>query len=123
MEQNRDMELIRNLLLSIRDNDRSLVADYDLRTRAYHVQLLIEAGYIEGNVIRGGATGMPENYMIRWITWRGHDFLDASANPKVWQWAKENVLKPGVSWSVDLLLQKLKQEAQHLLFPPTPPHN
>jgi hypothetical protein len=73
-----------------------------------------DAGLIEAAIAKG-PDGSPAGAVIIRMTWAGHDFLDAARDDTVWRKAKDNVLKPGVSWTFDLLKQTLKALAQQQL--------
>jgi hypothetical protein len=65
-----------------------LPEDLDLRDRpaeeiAYHLKLLIDAGFVDAEPYLSGGFG------IKTITWRGHEFLDDTRDPTVWKKAKE----------------------------------
>src|SRR5215813_3685824 len=102
----RDMDIVRHLLLWV-ESDRTLQLPSDVtqETFAYHAQLMIDAGLIEGTVHYGSRRGIraPDAFHIQRLTWAGHDFLEAARNDTVWRTAKEKILKPGVSWTFDLL--------------------
>ena len=76
--------------------------------------LLIEHGFLHGKII-GGPKGLPRAALIFRMTWQGHEFLDAARNETVWQTAKEKMLKPGVSWTFDLLREALTALAKQQL--------
>jgi hypothetical protein len=59
---------------------------------------------------------IPSEARITRLTWAGHDFLDSSRDNKIWQLAKEHVIKPGVSWSFLILVEWLKLEARRQFF-------
>jgi hypothetical protein len=109
----RNMDLIRLLLLRSEGDEAARVAceQFSLEERGYHVQLLIDAKLIEGEAIRG-----PEGHFIGAVvarlTWAGHDFLESVRDDTLWAKAKKYVLKPGVSWSFDLLKEWAKHEAK-----------
>jgi hypothetical protein len=69
--------------------------------------LLEQAGYIDALV---AAHKRPYAFQIFALTWEGHEFLDAMRDDTVWKKAKENVIKPGASWTVQLLFEWLKAE-------------
>jgi len=107
----RNMDLIRFLLLRS-EGDESAKAEcekFTVEERAYHVQLLIDASFVEGFVRRdprGGFTGA----IISRITWNGYEFLQSVQNDKLWNKAKTHVLKAGASWTFDILKEWLKLE-------------
>jgi hypothetical protein len=118
-EHRRDPGLIRDILLCMeRGDDRRHLAKPDPDRFRYHIRLMIEAGLIEGNVVRMG-----EGYAVMVedpaITNRGHDLLDAIRADNVWRKVSERLLTVGGSIAVDLLIQLAKNEAAKLLgLPP-----
>jgi len=106
-EMKRDMDLVRDLLMYI-ENDPTFDGQswqnlelpdemYDKhRTEeiAYHVGLLIEAGFIRGQL---GATAPT----ISKLTWNGHEFLDNIKDRDIWHKAKQRIKGlPGVALTV-----------------------
>jgi hypothetical protein len=77
--------------------------------------LLKEAGLIKGKVAppsaMKGASVIPSAAIIKDLTWLGHDFASSIKSDKVWDSSKERLKKAG-SWTFDLLLECLKQEAK-----------
>jgi hypothetical protein len=90
------------------------LSGYDATTIYGHIELLIESGFVDGKIIRIHA-GIVGGVMITKITWKGHDFLDAARNDKLWSKAQKVFLKPGVAFTVDILLEWLKTQAKSSL--------
>jgi hypothetical protein len=115
----RDMDVIRRIVLALRDSDRAIesVDGLDLPTYNMHAALLVEAGLAEGNVNHyyENATNIPDQVGLYRLTWEGQDFADSIDDDTVWQKAKEHVIKPGASWSFAVLGEWLKAEARHRL--------
>ncbi|WP_165347249.1 DUF2513 domain-containing protein [Gottfriedia acidiceleris] len=82
----RDMELIRNLLFIIEEQENdcqqlNIPSGYEKEVVVYHLKLLEQANYLE-NVIRYADN---EAYIIRSsITWIGHEFLGSIRNDTNW---------------------------------------
>jgi hypothetical protein len=83
---------------------------------AEHVEILIEAGLLKGEVKRspGGRTLV----LVSRLTWAGHDFLDAMGDESIWARAKESILKPAGGVAFDVLLDWLKWQAKKQLGMP-----
>ena len=93
----RDMDLVRTLMLGMEGpgfdgvrqvrpvpGDRELgVTEENYDRIAYHLTLLVEAGFIKGRLF---ARGMP---VVSGLTWEGHEFLDAVRDDGVWDKTKE----------------------------------
>jgi hypothetical protein len=84
---------------------------YDRATILEHINLLLEEGFINGS-IQNNCDGLIDAVTISRLTWKGHDFLDASRDESIWLKAKETILKPAASITFSLLLEWLKEEAK-----------
>ncbi len=93
----RDMDLIRGMVLAIRDHDgqpsatelQSLVCNVDNAVFGYHILLLIQAAMmtaVETGVRkdRHGVTNLA-------LTWSGQDFADNIANDGIWASARKTL--------------------------------
>ncbi len=109
----RDMDVVRDLLLRSEAADGSVSINDALET--YHVRIMLDARLIEGRISEEITSDAPRNSHIHNLTWAGHDFLDAARDETVWRTAKEKVLKPGVSWTFELLKDVLKALAKQQL--------
>jgi len=112
----RDMELIRLLLLEQESGEpQPEIKSYPEQMVVHNIALMLDAGLIDGSTM-AGSDGVPCAAVILRLTWAGHDFLDATRDPKIWKLAKEKLLKPGISWSFSLLIEYLKSEAHLRIF-------
>jgi hypothetical protein len=79
----RDIDLVRQILLDLEAGGSSAdwldidIEAYSPEQMDYHLDLLVEAGFIR---TASAARGHP----LR-LTWEGHEFLDAARNEKRWQ--------------------------------------
>jgi Hypothetical protein (DUF2513) len=110
----RDMDCIRDLLMAVAKDDLSTwEAKYsDFRIKAYHVQLLLDAGFATGRVqwLEQGNRQVAGPYFIWRLTWAGEEFRKSIEKDSVWEKAKQDVMKAGASWTVELLKEWLKIE-------------
>ena len=113
----RDPELIRLILKDLQEiplgeiiEDAKYHDRYDDAIVREHMRLLIEEGFVLG--ITQSDRGKISHVSLEKLTWKGHDFFDAAQDNSVWQKAKEVVLKPGISFTWDILLEWLKDEAK-----------
>lgn len=117
----RDLDLVRTMLNHVKDTPplkpftRIEVEGYDQPTIIEHLELLIEANLIKGQVRRhsGGAA-----YTISRLTWDGQDFLDAAKNDSVWNRAKKAVIESSKSFTFGLLRRWLEYQAGQALGMP-----
>jgi hypothetical protein len=118
----RDFDLIRRIMVQVEKVpaghlvDESLIEflgldrEYDRETILEHIKLILEEGLVRGKVHE--SFGANDSFNITGITWKGHDFIDASKDETIWGKAKETVLKPTASITFGILLEWLKQEAK-----------
>ncbi len=109
----RDMDVVRKLLLRAETAQGSVSVNDPLET--YHVRIMLDAGLIDGRISADVTSDAPRHSHIHNLTWAGHDFLDAARDETVWRTAKEKVLKPGASWTFELLKEILKGLARQQL--------
>jgi Hypothetical protein (DUF2513) len=111
----RDMELIRALMLMIesRDDDTDFeIAGYDGSQIDYHLEILIEAGLVIGEMRNYIGSSRPMS-MIERLFWEGHEFLDNARNEPVWKEAMRTIADKGGSTTVGVLTQLLASVAKH----------
>lgn len=104
----RDFELIRLILMEVKRipagekfTDIDHLTGYDKATVYAHVSLLLDAGLIEGNVIKimKGINGIS----ISGITWEGYNFIDDIENDDIWKKVTDKIKEKGISVSFDML--------------------
>jgi len=110
------MDLVRELLLRIEglnieagsaaflsaSQEPLAIEGDDPDSIAYHVHLLMKAGYIDPTKTQGA-----DSFGIRGLTWSGHDFLDSIRDPEIWRKTKEGAEKAG-GFTVSLLADLAK---------------
>jgi hypothetical protein len=116
----RDMSLIRELMLKLEDmptdsfqvwsiqyDDELLAVDgRSMGEIAYHLKLILEAGFMEPHDGQGMTS-----FTYSGLTWAGHDFVDSVRDPEVWRQVKERAQQAG-SFTVDLLIGLAKAYAK-----------
>lgn len=115
----RDMELIRQILhkteaLEFIDDDPYEPYCGETYSEVYQIALMKDAGLVDAKIKVTG--GIPSEARIIRLTWAGHDFLDSTRDSEIWKKAKELIIKPGVSWTFQILVEWLKQEARKRVF-------
>ena len=112
----RDMEVVRTLLMQVADNSQfngrgiySATADefpvegFSCEEIDYHFSLLFGAGLLDGK------HNLSPGFVIKGVTWNGHEFLDATRDPDVWE--KTKARAKGVSnTGMGILLEIAKAE-------------
>ena len=110
----RNKELIRTLLLAIEKDPKfdgtSIIqvdepSEFGLEHHsyaelAYHLNLLIEAGYVLGET-----TMQMQMPTISKLTWQGHEFLEDIRDPEIWRTTKDRAKKLaglglGLMWEI-----------------------
>ena len=111
----RDMDLIRRIALEVADMDFGYVLagmrdkGIDDATFAMHVIWMKEAGLVAA-AVQEYQSGEPPKVQVARLTWAGCEFVDAIRDDTLWAKAKSNVLKPGMSFTFDVLKDWLKTE-------------
>jgi hypothetical protein len=100
------MDLIRLILLAIEADNRFdgrlqlkiplHFAGYTSEEVAYHCRLLIDGGFVAGEIRHG------HRLSCRGLTHAGHDMVDAIRDPEVWRKTKEAATAVG-SWTVEVI--------------------
>ena len=112
----RDMDLIRKFLLEIEEKcDGSgrvvnpPVEGYSSESVLYHQKLLYQAGYLD-------ATPLGYGYVIRKLSWEGHDFLDSIRSESIWDGVKKHLAKVGGSTAIETIKRLAIKLAENELF-------
>jgi Hypothetical protein (DUF2513) len=116
----RDMELIRELMLAIESQDGDFnyestgAIGYDESQIDYHLELLIEAKLVVGEVYHqmGGCSPV---IRVERLSWDGHEFCDNARNESIWKEAKKIIAEKGGSVAVGVLIQLLSSMAKQQL--------
>jgi hypothetical protein len=114
----RDMDLFRAVLLAIEEQPfvgsgytaKPTVAGFSEEEICYHAQLAQDAGFIE-------ATFLPRTtqFMVKRLTFAGHEFLDAAREDTLWNKAKEILLSKTGTLTVEGLKATLVMLIQHAI--------
>jgi len=110
----RDMDIIRRIALATADLQQykklNRLPDVESHIFCIHAQWMIEAGLVHGEVrIPKEGTGQAAYSVVIWrLTWQGCEFVDAVRDNNLWNKARENVLKPSMSFTFDVLREWLK---------------
>ena len=103
------MNLIRQLLLDL-ENDNSVdPLGYDEQNIAYHKALLVESGLAHGDVhtvVSGEILAL-----VTRLTWEGHEFLDAARDETGWRRVTQVIGETVGTVSLSLLQKLLNQWA------------
>lgn len=98
----RDLDLIREILLDIETHHTNKatsapevglnfkVEGHSDEAAAYHLTMLIDAGYVLGQ-----KTSMANMVMVKGLTMTGHDYLDSIRDAEIWRKTKEGAHKAG----------------------------
>ena len=117
-QMKRDLSLVREILFRCEaipageapetKDLAGLAADH--ATLAAHIGIMADAGLL---AVVNASSHDGEDYIIVKVTWAGHEFLQSVRDDTVWKKAKDHVLKPGASWTFDILKEWLKFEVKH----------
>jgi hypothetical protein len=115
----RNLELIRDILIDAEAAEPGQVIfgfDYPEcpeRTKKEilcHVELLIDAGFLEGDVVRSDSG--PVDCAVTKITWAGHEFLANAKNDTVWKRVVSEAKEKGTSTSMVVIQGLLAKAAE-----------
>lgn len=104
----RDMDLIRQIMLAVETSNGPTIRKlppFDDRSEeviAEHARLAFDAGLLEGTKFQP-LSGPPQFANIG-LTWRGHEFLEQTRDPEIWEKTKVAAGKVGSS-SLPLLME------------------
>ena len=115
----RDMDLIRRIMLELEEQDnaplRVAIAGYPEETVESHLEMLVDGGLIEGNVVRSGTSGSVLVVNVERVTWQGHEFIDSARSDTVWNQAKSIVAEKSGSVSLQVMKEVLVQVTKGLI--------
>lgn len=106
----RDMDLIRKILIAIEkeyvdvwlDYDDLKIDGYDFKTVGYHCSILYDAGFVYD--YKGQYADSELYYFgVGRLTWEGHDFLDKIRNDGIWNKTKTTILGKGLPFAIDVI--------------------
>ena len=108
----RDMDLIRALLLKVEEAPYGALwsgemPGYTHQQVLYHVELANDAGLIEASLLN------PDGFLVRRLTYAGHEFLDAARSDKIWNKAKETVMNNAGTLTLEALKTALSVLMKH----------
>lgn len=115
----RDMDLAREILLemecrgSVEEQSQPIsIEGYSNEQVSYHIQLLCDAGYMEGinATSSSGLLWLPKS-----LTWAGHEFLELSRVDTRWSEAKKIVTEKAGSVGFELIKEVLVSLARSTL--------
>ena len=105
----RDLILLRKILLFVENSDIDIITiedmiieEYSPKEISYHVQLLIDAGYIDAKIIHT-LSQLYSDFMIKRLTMDGHDFIDSIRDDKVFKKALDKIGNSTSSLSLDIV--------------------
>ncbi|TQS71141.1 DUF2513 domain-containing protein [Ornithinibacillus gellani] len=93
----RDLELVRNLLLLIEENDDcnelDIPQEWNQKVIFYHLKILDQAGFVNNNTKTAGNKIF---FLHASLTWKGHEFLDSIRNNHIWNKTKKGIKEKGL---------------------------
>lgn len=108
----RDLDICRRIALAAEAMSNgtylSELSGIDAPTFAGHVQLLLDAGFVDARVF--GYLDDSANAAVLRLTNDGHDFLDATRSNTRWEKAKKAVIESGSSLTLFAIKEWLKTQ-------------
>lgn len=109
----RDMDLIRRIALEVAELEYgyALTGQDGVSPEVFgvHAIWMVEAGLIKASIQEFMSKSAPKVQIHR-LTWTGCEFVDSIRDETVWNKAKQEVIKPGMSFTFDVLKEWLKTE-------------
>lgn len=109
----RDMDIVRKIILATEDmpygGQLKAIDGVEENVFVTHVIWLKEAGLIEASALAGSGS-MAKYAIVTRLTWDGCEFAAAIADETLWAKARDNVFRPGISFTFDVLKEWLKSE-------------
>jgi hypothetical protein len=107
----RDMDLIRKILIAMQESDRGIaphisVEGYSDEQIGHHVWLLGDAGLIEATEVTHTGSRSRCSLPVS-LNWSGHEFLDSARDERIWSKAKKMAATVGGTLSLALMKQLL----------------
>ncbi len=110
----RDMDLVRRIALATAEMkpDEVLTKLDGIEEREFvmHAQWMEEAGLLHATLAPKDSKQPAKFAAVFRLTWAGCEFADAARDETLWCKAKTSVLKPGMSFTFDVLRDWLKTE-------------
>jgi hypothetical protein len=116
-EVKRDTNLVRSILIDIESSAPGKpIFGFQYEGREVgeileHIQLLIDADFIEGEVTLGN-TGEPVGCVVMRMTWEGQEFLAKAKNDTIWKKVMAEAEKKGMSTSLTIVNGLLEKAAK-----------
>ena len=116
----RDMDLCRDILLKLEDEpfDPGLVkVEISGKTEeeiSYHLMLLNQAGLVKAVDLLNSTQRMKWRAMF--LTWDGHEFLEASRNQGIWDRTKKAIADKSVGMSFEIVKALLIESGKNIIF-------
>jgi hypothetical protein len=117
----RNWETIRELLSKVEEcnlpAEMVRLSDFPAERAAeisYHMNLLIEAGLVKGQMVQTIGPEVKDFFGQR-LTWEGHEFLDSIRSDTVWTKTKKIFVEQGVSMTFELVKSVAKEAAAALM--------
>lgn len=110
----RDMELVRQMLLATEAQAAgkpiTSMEGVEYMDFVQHVIWLQQAGLITGHAALGLNPPKSAHAFIQGLTWNGCEFVDAMRDDTLWAKAKAKFMRPGISFTLDIVKDWLKAE-------------
>jgi Hypothetical protein (DUF2513) len=117
----RNWETVRELLTKVEEcslpRDAVRLSAFPTERAAeisYHMELLLEARPVDGQMSRARGGG-PYDFLASRLTWNGHEFLDSIRCETVWQKTKKVFAAKGIEMTIDLVKSVATEAASTVL--------
>ena len=109
----RDMDVVRQILLACENlpfgEQFESLEGVDTDTYVTHVVWMQQAGLVQANAQAGGGS-YASFAIVLGLAWEGCEFADAMRDETLWAKAKTKFMRPGISFTLDIVKDWLKAE-------------
>ncbi|MDH0494120.1 DUF2513 domain-containing protein [Comamonas aquatica] len=109
----RDMEVVRKILLACEalpfGKSLGSLEGVDKDTYITHVVWMQQAGLVDANA-QAGTGSFAKFAIVFGLTWEGCELADAMRDETLWEKAKAKFMRPGISFTLDIVKDWLKTE-------------
>lgn len=108
----RDWDQVRRILLAVEESPGGQIRasdfmDDDEGEINYHMNLLIEAGIVDGMCVTTKSS--VRSCRVNRMTWKGHELLDSIRKQSAWNGIKKMAIDKGVGLTIDTIFTLAKR--------------
>lgn len=120
MEMKRNWDTIRRILMEVEALDSNNYLTLNMFNKNeqdeiyYHIEILIEASLIEGEIYKTMNLS-PHEFHISRLSWQGHEFLDGIRADTMWSKIKSHIKSKGIDLGFEIIKTSSLNIAKNLI--------